>query len=110
MNTNIALEQLVNRQVQDELLQQTRLAVTSLIEAYPHEFGLENLIIADAFYMTSVPEKLAQLYQEICDYCTENAIKFDHGWVNIIIAAVCVPTVARSISHAYRLLFACPTM
>ncbi|KAI9497049.1 kinase-like domain-containing protein [Zychaea mexicana] len=58
------LEKLYTRQVQEELLQQTRQAVTRLIELYPHEFGLENLILADSRYLSTVPEKLAQLYQE----------------------------------------------
>ena len=75
------LEKLYTRQVQEELLQQTRQAVTRLIELYPHEFGLENLILADSRYLSTVPEKLAQLYQEVCEYCNENSITFDHSWV-----------------------------
>ncbi|KAI8141206.1 kinase-like domain-containing protein [Fennellomyces sp. T-0311] len=74
------LEKLYIRQVQEELLQQTRQAVTRLIELYPHEFGLENLILADSRYLSTVPEKLAQLYQEVCEYCNENVITFDHSW------------------------------
>ncbi|KAG2228149.1 hypothetical protein INT45_009195 [Circinella minor] len=74
------LEKLYIRQVQEELLQQTRQAVTRLIELYPHEFGLENLILADSRYLSTVPEKLAQLYQEVCEYCNENSITFDHSW------------------------------
>lgn len=72
------------RQVQDDLTLQTRQAIARLIELCPLEFGLESLIPADPQLLPTVPEKLAQLYQEVNDYCKRNSLAFDHVWVCII--------------------------
>lgn len=79
----VDIQQLYNEQVQDDLIRRTREAVSNLIELCPHEFGLENLIPCDASFRSTVPERLAQLYQEVCEYCTEASIPFDHAWVSI---------------------------
>ncbi|KAI7882568.1 kinase-like protein [Lichtheimia hyalospora FSU 10163] len=76
----VDIQQLYNEQIQDDLIRRTREAVSNLIELCPHEFGLENLIPCDASFRSTVPERLAQLYQEVCEYCTEASIPFDHAW------------------------------
>lgn len=80
----VDIQQLYNEQIQDDLIRRTREAVSNLIELCPHEFGLENLIPCDASFRSTVPERLAQLYQEVCEYCTEASIPFDHAWVSNI--------------------------
>ncbi|SAL95824.1 hypothetical protein [Absidia glauca] len=75
------LELLYTQQLNEELLHQTREAITRLIEQVPLEFGLENLIPINPPSMANVPEKLASLYQEVCEYYNSNAIDFDHAWV-----------------------------
>lgn len=75
------IEQLYARQIQEELLQQTGQAVARLIDLCPREFGLENLIPSDAGYLATIPEKLAQLYREVTEFCAKNSIEFDHTWV-----------------------------
>jgi uncharacterized protein (DUF885 family) len=78
------LELLYTQQLNEELLHQTREAITRLIEQVPLEFGLENLIPINPPSVANVPEKLASLYQEVCEYYNSNAIDFDHAWVSSV--------------------------
>lgn len=75
------MESALTDQVQLDLLHHTRHAIAHLIELFPAEFGWERLIPADARTLPQVPEKLGQLYQEIEEYCSSLAVKFDHDWV-----------------------------
>jgi hypothetical protein len=75
------LELLYTRQLNEELVLQTRLKINKFIESYPDEFGLDNLF-SNNNINTDMPNKLAQLYQETCEYYNDNVIEFDHIWVS----------------------------
>jgi hypothetical protein len=79
------LEILYMQQVNEELVLQTRTNINQIVENYPHDFGLDSLFantnIIPTTAATAMPEKLAQLYQEICEQYNTNTITFDHIWV-----------------------------
>ncbi|CAO3626343.1 unnamed protein product [Cunninghamella blakesleeana] len=74
------IELLYTQQLNEELLNQTRQAISRLLEEIPIEFGLETLIPTIPNYMPNVAEKIALLYQEVCGYYNSHAIPFDHAW------------------------------
>lgn len=77
------LELLYIQQLNEELILQTRAKINQLIQDYPHEFGLDSLFASNNKSTTiiSMSERLAQLYQEICQQYNSNVIPFDHVWV-----------------------------
>ncbi|KAI8070347.1 kinase-like domain-containing protein [Gongronella butleri] len=74
------LELLYTTQLNEELQLQARNAITRLIEDLPFDFGLENLVPVKAASFGTMAEKMALLYQEVCEYYNSNGITFDHAW------------------------------
>ncbi|CAO3617516.1 unnamed protein product [Cunninghamella echinulata] len=75
------IELLYTQQLNEELLNQTKQAIARLLEEIPIEFGLENLIpVIPNFIIPNIAEKIALLYQEVCEYYNSHAIAFDHAW------------------------------
>lgn len=78
------IERIYSQQLHEELLNQTRLAVTQFIELCPDVFGLENLILQTDQFLSPINERVAQLYQDVCETYIDNGLPFDHAWVNHI--------------------------
>ncbi|KAI8097806.1 kinase-like domain-containing protein [Gilbertella persicaria] len=74
------IERIYSQQLHEELLKQTRLAVTQFIELCPDIFGLKNLILQTNQFLLPVNERVTQLYQDVCDTYADNHIPFDHAW------------------------------
>jgi hypothetical protein len=77
------LELLYTRQLNEELVSQTRQKINRFLENHPHDFGLETLF--PTALGGNMPEDLAKLYQEVCSYYNDNVIEFDHIWVKCFI-------------------------
>jgi hypothetical protein len=75
------IERIYSQQLHEELLSQTRLAVTQFIELCPDVFGLENLILQTDKFLSPINERVAQLYQDVCETYIDNGLPFDHAWV-----------------------------
>ncbi|KAL7319388.1 hypothetical protein PS15m_002527 [Mucor circinelloides] len=74
------IERIYSQQLHEELLNQTRLAVTQFIELCPDVFGLENLILQTDQFLSPINERIAQLYQDVCETYIDNGLPFDHAW------------------------------
>ncbi|KAG2233849.1 hypothetical protein INT48_005295 [Thamnidium elegans] len=74
------LERIYSQQLHEELITQTKSAVTQFIELCPHIFGLENLILQTDQFLSPIDERIAQLYKDVSDTYLENAIQFDKAW------------------------------
>lgn len=74
------IERIYSQQLHEELLNQTRLAVTQFIELCPDVFGLENLILQTDQFLSPINERVAQLYQDVCETYIDNGLPFDHAW------------------------------
>lgn len=82
------LEFLYTKQLNEQILIQTRQKINQFIEQHPFDFGYELLFNNNNSGQhpnlnpnTTMPEDLAKLYQEICVYYNDNHIEFDHIWV-----------------------------
>ncbi|KAI7871174.1 kinase-like domain-containing protein [Spinellus fusiger] len=74
------IDTLYHRQINDQIILQTRQIINQLLELYSHEFGLENLASVKPHLSSRVTEKLTQLYQEVCNSYLNISIPFDHEW------------------------------
>ncbi|ORX45714.1 kinase-like protein [Hesseltinella vesiculosa] len=74
------LDLLYAQQLNEELQLQSRNAIARLIEELPLDFGLENLVPVKTNGVGTMVEKMAMLYQEVCEYYNANGIPFDHAW------------------------------
>ncbi|KAI9004566.1 kinase-like domain-containing protein [Phycomyces nitens] len=74
------LESLYRKQMNDHVVLQTRQIINQLLELYPHEFGLENLVSVKPALPFMISEKLSQLYQEVCESYIGTSILFEHTW------------------------------
>ncbi|KAG1310914.1 hypothetical protein G6F64_004204 [Rhizopus arrhizus] len=78
------IERIYSQQLHEELINQTRITANQLIKAYPHAFGLENLI-SKSQYVThqSINDTIAQLIRDTCLAYIENNIQFNHAqdWI-----------------------------
>jgi hypothetical protein len=79
------IERIYSQQLQEELINQTRHAVTQFIELCPQVFGLENLIIQTDQFLSPINERISQLYKDVTDTYGDNGLTFDHAWVVILI-------------------------
>lgn len=75
------LERIYSQQLHEELITQTKSAVTQFIELCPHLFGLETLILQTDQFLSPIHERIAQLYKDVGDTYLENGIQFDKAWV-----------------------------
>ncbi|KAI9487512.1 MAG: kinase-like domain-containing protein [Benjaminiella poitrasii] len=74
------IDRIYVQQLHEELLNQIRLAVTQFIELCPEIFGLENLILQTDKFLSPINERVAQLYQDVCETYVDNGLPFDHAW------------------------------
>ncbi len=74
------LELLYTRQLNEELVLQTRQKINHFLENHPPDFGLEALF--PTALNGNMPDDLAKLYHEVCSYYNDNVIEFDHIWVS----------------------------
>lgn len=76
------IDRIYSQQLHEELINQTRITANQLIKAYPHAFGLENLI-SKSQYVThqSINDTIAQLIRDTCLAYIENNIQFNHAQV-----------------------------
>lgn len=75
------LEFLYTKQLNEQLVIQTKQKINQFIEQHPFDFGYELLFNTNVNPGSNMPEDLAKLYQEICGYYNDNHIEFDHVWV-----------------------------
>jgi hypothetical protein len=81
MMDEIELERIYSQQLHEELINQTRFAITQVIQLCPEMFGLEMLIINKEPFKISISERITELYKEVCQLYLANGIVFDHTWV-----------------------------
>ncbi|KAI8966991.1 kinase-like domain-containing protein [Mycotypha africana] len=85
MLDEVEIERIYSQKLHEELVNQTKLAVTHFIELCPEIFGLENLILQTDQFLSPINERVAQLYKDVCDTYLENGLQFDHAWDWILI-------------------------
>lgn len=64
----------------EDILNQTRANVSQFIDSFPDCFGLSSELSMQTS-MESPNERIAQLYQQVCDAYINHNLDFNHTWV-----------------------------
>jgi hypothetical protein len=92
-------ELLYAQQLNEQLSHQTRIAIKTLVENYPHEFGLERLFPSKP--NQPMTEKLVELYQQVCAFYSDNVVDFDHVWVFFFI--ICIKKKTKVFTYSFSI-------